>query len=86
MRITIRKEIDTLRYEEWSFWLNEKIFYLDTYEIAAKESKRQKKYQIKNRYDRLSSRNSTIELSEELKQEVIEKFVSLLSVEKWNKI
>lgn len=39
MTITIRKEVDELSYEEWSFWLDRTTLYLDECEIAALRSR-----------------------------------------------
>lgn len=86
-RIEIIKEIDELNREVYRFCLiDETKLVLDEFRIEFKETKRHK-FKCNKFYERLRKRESTltvddVNLTEELKQEVIDKFISQLTVVK----
>jgi hypothetical protein len=87
--IIIRKEISPLKIQEWRFTLIDYKLVLDRYDVLQKESTRHKYFKSISKYDRLNRRNSglndwDVPLSEELKKEALENFVSRISVIKWS--
>lgn len=85
----IQKQIDELTLEKWRFYILDKRIYLDAYYLLQKESKRHKNFRTLKGYERLSERNSTmregeVPFTDEIKQEALNKFVSLLKVMKWS--
>jgi hypothetical protein len=87
--IEIEKKIDELTIEKWIFrYINENL-YLDNYVILQRESNRHKKFKTLKMYDRLMTRHNSIEESEvpfndELKAEVLNKYMSTIKVIKWS--
>lgn len=86
----LKKVISELEYVEWKFYFYNNTLWLDKYIIFSRETKRQKKYRMKTRYERIMSRDSNITLeevplTEEIKQEALGLFTSQITVQKWDK-
>ena len=89
----ITKQIDELTSETYIFSThamdsNKPILYLDKYWVSVKESKRHKPRIVSN-YSRLSSRDSSltedqVPLTDELKKEAIQLYISNIQVCKWS--
>jgi hypothetical protein len=84
----IEKQVDELTIERWTFTWIDKTIFLDKYVLLQKESKRKRIYSRIKHYDRIMGRNSTIKesdvpLSEDLKAEVLAKFIANIRVIKW---
>jgi hypothetical protein len=85
----IEKQIDELTIEKWRFSFIDRNIYLESYYILQKESKRHKNYRTLKKYERLSKRDSNVEesevpLTDELKQEALNQFVSKIKILKWS--
>jgi hypothetical protein len=85
----IEKQIDELTIEKWRFRFIDRNIYLESYYILQKESKRHKNYRTLKKYERLSKRDSNVEesevpLTDELKQEALNQFVSKIKILKWS--
>lgn len=71
--------------EEYTFYLNDNVLWLDTYVVKKKEGRKTISVEY---YDRLREQNSNIKekdvpLTDEIKKEAIENFINKLSVKKW---
>lgn len=90
MNIELKKQIDELTIEEYTFYfMDNGMLFLNTYRLAQKENKRQRSYRTLKKYDRISSRESTITeddvpFSPELKQEAIDTLTSQIKCLKWS--
>ena len=86
-RVEIIKDIDELNRERYIFCLmSDMKLKLDEFRIESKETKRHK-FKSKKFYERLRQRESTLKvddivLTDEVKQEAITQFMSLLEVTK----
>lgn len=85
----IEKKIDELTIEKWRFCYMYDIIFLDGYELLKKESPRHKKFNIIKQYERIMYKNnniteSEVPLSDELKAEVLNMFMSNIKVLKWS--
>ena len=73
--------------ESWIFWFYEMVLYLDTYIITRKEGR---KTIASDSYSRLGNRRSNIiiaavPLTDEIKQEALDRFSEQLTVKTWEK-
>ena len=85
----IIKQIDELTFQKWGFTFIDRILFLNSYCICKKESKRHKNFKTLKSYERLDGRGSNmtedeVPLTDELKMEVINQFMSTLKVIKWS--
>ena len=85
----IERTIDDLTIERWTFIILQNNIYLNSYVLLQKESKSKRNFNILMKYDRIFNRNSTIKESEvpftnELKQDVLNKYISTIKVLKWS--
>ena len=84
----IEKQIDERTIERWRFTFLDGAIFLDGYCLLSRESRR-KKPQIIKKYDRLATRGNSITellvpLTDELKSEVLSRFVESIKVLKWS--
>jgi len=88
-RIIVEKRKDELTLETWEFYFLDGILYLDKYLLCKRESKSKRKYETLKKYDRLRERDSTIEesqvpLTDEIKNEAFNQFVSKIKILRWS--
>ena len=88
MSIEIKKERNAVKIEVWRFSMIRDTLFLETYYIAEKQSTRHRKYINKVYYDRIMSRNNTIEeadvpLSREIKEEALNLYFNKVKCKKW---
>jgi len=88
MNITIREDIDSLNYQEWSFWVDGYNFWLDEFTVFTKENSRKKKYEKSKSYNRILNRSNTLTVDEvvipeHIAKQVVEKFTNRIEVKKW---
>lgn len=86
--ITIERCIDELTIETWYFRFIDGNIMLQSYYFDKRESKRHRKYKTIKKYDRFDSRNSTLNeedvvLTDKMRQEVLNQFMSTVRVLKW---
>ena len=85
----IRRNIDELNKEVWTFSLINNVLYLNTYNYLNKESTKHRKYKSIKKFDRLMRRDSTIEESEvpftsEIKQHALNKYFDSVKCMRWS--
>lgn len=85
----IEKQIDNLTIERWRFIFLDKTLYLDGYTLLQRDSLRHKNYKVVKNYDRIMSRDNTIQESEvpftdDIKTEALNQFISTIKVIKWS--
>jgi len=84
----IRRNIDELTVEKWSFIFLYGNIFLDSYYLLKKESKKHRRYEILKKYNRIIGRNNTIKevdipLPEDVKEEAFNIFTKDIKVMKW---
>jgi hypothetical protein len=89
MNIEIIKQVEELTFEKWRFYLKDNNIYLDAYFLMSKESKKHRNFKIIKSYERLRERYATMKedevpFSDELKSEVLAKYVDTIKVIKWS--
>jgi hypothetical protein len=87
--VEIENKIDELTIERYGFIFLDKQIYLDSYLILKKETTRSRKYNVTDIYKRIDGRRNTlkeedINISEELKQYVLNEFTKNIKVLKWS--
>ena len=92
-KISIEKNLDPLTKERWEFLLFETDIVLDRYELGHRENTRKRSWGIVKLYSRLTHGinrygnnligEEDVPLTEEIKKEVLEKFISKLKVIRW---
>jgi len=85
----IKIEINELTREIYRFYYMDNTIYLSEYYLMQKESKNKRTYKTILRYDRIMNRSNNIEesdivLTDELKKQALEIFVSNIKVKKWS--
>lgn len=85
----VKKQIDELTIEQWTFYINGYNIYLDTYSLLKRKSIKHRKYNVVKHYSRLFKRDSTIDekdiiLSDSFKKEILEEYNKKLRVIKWS--
>ena len=88
MRITIEIETGILTKDTYSFYLMDNVLWLDSY-TKFEKSTTGRKYKQVGFYDRLRQRDSSIlesevPLTDEIKLEAMDEFISRLSVKTWS--
>jgi hypothetical protein len=87
--IEIKKQRNAVKIEVWRFCIIDNNLYLDSYVLAEKESTRHRKYNNIKRYERLSSRESTIKEDEvpfnsDIKEEALNKYFDKVKCLRWS--
>mgnify|MGYP003651315468 FL=1 len=87
--IEIKKKRNAVKIEVWEFCIIDNTLYLDSYVLAEKESTRHRKYNDIKRYERLSSRESTMKEDEvpfnsDIKEEALNKYFDKVKCLRWS--
>ena len=87
--MTIERVKDELTKETWDFTLIRDTLFLNGYQLLKRENTRRRKYSAIKKYDRLQSRNSTIEESQvpftdEIKKEALDRYFETIDVRRWS--
>lgn len=88
-KIIVEKQIDELTVETFEFYQTENKLYLDKYLLMKRENTKMRKYRLKENYNRLNRRDSTLEESEvpftdEIKAEAIKQFADSIICLNWS--
>jgi hypothetical protein len=86
--MTIEKQIDELNKEQFMFTVFNNVLVFESYFLLSRENTRKRNWNILKRYERLSSRYTTIALeqvplTEEIKNEVLQEYIKTLKVMTW---